>query len=355
MPINRSNRIVSTAAAALALLSAAPSLAGVKDGVDAWSRGDYAAAITEWQGPAAQGDPDALFNLAQAYRLGRGVAPDLDRASDLYREAAAKGHLKAADNYGMLLFQRGERDAAMPYIRAASDRGDPRAQYVLGLAHFNADHAEKDWERAYALMTLSHAAGLPQATSALSQMDGFIPMDQRQRAQDLAARIKAETDARRSTELASLDLSHAGPPKTDATPRIPRRVESTPVAPSVASGPTYSPGQAGADFAKPPVAAQEVTRPIPQRAAVTPPAPKPAASGAGKWAVQLGAFGVAGNADRLWGKLSGRSELSGALKVLKPAGKVTILLAGGFESRAAATKACSALKTSGQDCLVKSL
>ena len=55
------------------LAVAAPALADVKAGVDAWARGDYAAAVKEWRGPATAGDADAQFNLAQAYRLGRGV------------------------------------------------------------------------------------------------------------------------------------------------------------------------------------------------------------------------------------------------------------------------------------------
>ena len=64
------------AALAGTLLAAAPAFADVKAGVDAWSAGDFSRAVVEWQGPAAAGDPDALFNLAQAYRLGRGVEID---------------------------------------------------------------------------------------------------------------------------------------------------------------------------------------------------------------------------------------------------------------------------------------
>ena len=71
-------------------------------------------------------------------------------------------------------------------IRAAADRGDPRAQYVLGLSHFNADYAERDWTRAYALMTLANGSGLPQARDALVQMDKYIPQAQRVQAQSLA-------------------------------------------------------------------------------------------------------------------------------------------------------------------------
>ncbi|MEL6738826.1 MAG: tetratricopeptide repeat protein, partial [Pseudomonadota bacterium] len=163
--------------AALAALIASPLAADVKRGVDAWGAGDYDTAVNEWRLPAQNGNADALFNMAQAYRLGRGVEADITRARQLYAEAAQKGHVKAADNYGLLLFQQGERAEAMPLIRAAAERGDPRAQYVLGLAHFNADYAEKDWVRAYALLTLAQSSGLPQAGGAMAQMDQYIPLE----------------------------------------------------------------------------------------------------------------------------------------------------------------------------------
>ena len=115
---------------------AAPALADVKDGVDAWSRGDYKGAIAQWQAPAQAGDPDAMFNLGQAYRLGRGVPVDLDKAEQYYAKAADKGHIQAADIYGLMLFQRGQRQVALPYIKSAAERGDPRSEYLLGIALF---------------------------------------------------------------------------------------------------------------------------------------------------------------------------------------------------------------------------
>mgnify|MGYP001244018090 CR=1 FL=1 len=72
----------------------------------------------------------------------------------------------------------------------------------------------------------------------------------------------------------------------------------------------------------------------------------------GPWKVQLGAFAVDGNAERLWARLSDRSELAGATRVLEPVGRVTKLLAGGYASRTDAQNACNALKRSGQECLV---
>ena len=72
----------------------------------------------------------------------------------------------------------------------------------------------------------------------------------------------------------------------------------------------------------------------------------------GSWRVQLGAFGVASNAERLWGQLSGHPALAGTRKTLIPSGKVTRLLATGFASEAEANRACASLKQQGQACLV---
>ena len=318
----------------------------VKAGVDAWTDGDFASAVREWAEPAAQGDPDAQFNMAQAYRLGRGVDADLVQAEALYAKAAAQGHVKAADNYGLLLFQRGAHEEAMPYVSAAATRGDPRAQYLLGIAHFNGDLVEKDWTRAYALLTLANSAGLPQARGALAQMDEYISIEDRQSAQALAATLKAEAEAARSRELAAVDLAlGAGTQPAAAKP----------------SGP----GSAGADYAAPAsrpavVASQDKTKlardavaasssPVPAPA----PAPAaPAARSAGVWKVQLGAFGVPGNAERLWKRLSDRPEIAGRSRLLVKSGNLTVLSAGGYSARGEAVAACTSLKRSGQDCLV---
>ena len=370
-------------------------LADVNTGVEAWQRGDYPTAVAEWRGPAGEGDADAQFNLGQAYRLGRGVEQNTRQAEVYYAKAAAQGHLKAADNLGLLLFQNGRREEAMPYVSDASERGDPRAQYLLGIAHFNGDLVARDWVRAYALITLANSAGLPQAASAVQQMDTHIPLDQRQQAQALVPQLKRAADAQRSSRLAAADLgstpaapqrpvSDRGsmPAGTVATTRVPQPVTQTRVAPSVAAAQsaiaeasrvtgTESPAEAGATFARRSTPAAEPGRVEPQpttpqvaRAAPEPaPRPQPQAqpqrapaqaqsATGGPWKVQLGAFAVDGNAERLWARLSGRPELAGATRVLEPTGRVTKLLAGGFASQGAAQNACNALKRSGQDCLV---
>ena len=367
MPYRSRSAILKGCGALAALALCAPLGATVRDGVDAWSRGDYAAAVAEWIGPAEAGDPDAMFNMGQAYRLGRGVPQDMQQAEQLYFRAAQAGHLQAADTYGLMLFQDGRREEALPYVQAASDRGDPRAQYLLGLAYFNGDFMERDWERAYALVSLAHAAGLPQAATAIEQMDEHIPLEQRQAAAALARRLESEAGESRSAQLAAADLG--APDARRAEPSAPGSITSVAVSPSVVAAQDAleqarqatgreTPAQAGASFAQ-----EEAPTPAPAQesqtvevAAAPEPEPDPApvaqVDASGPWRLQLGAFGVEGNAERLWERLSDRPEIAGRERLFIPSGRVTIVQAGGYASQADAQAACSSLQSDGFECLV---
>lgn len=351
------------------ILSPAAALADTKDGVDAWTRGDFPGAVREWQAAAAKGDSDALYNLGEAYRVGKGVPRDLAKAEEFYARASAQGHLQASDTYGVLLFQRGERQRALPYIRAAADRGDPRAQYYLGIAHFNGDLVPKDWVRAYALVSLAQQQGLPQAASALAQMDQHIPMEQRQQAVALAADLQAQADATRARQLAAVDLGAIVPGSATAPRPRPAPAPAPVRGPTVASATeaassasraaeTSSPATAGADYTRRGTAqvAAPTPPPAPRPVAVVTPAPAPvpkvAPAPSGKWRVQLGAFGQPGNADALWNRVKGRPELAGKPRLNVKAGAVTRLQAGGFASEGDARAACGKLKAAGFDCSV---
>lgn len=369
---------------ALALCVGSPLLAGVKDGVDAWDRGDFATAVKEWQKSADKGDADATYNLAQAYRFGRGVPQNMAKAEEFYARAASAGHPLAADSYGVLLFQKGQRAEALPYLQKAAGRGDPRAQYLLGVSHFNGDLLEKDWPRAYALVMLANGQGLAQAAQAIGQMDQYIPLDQRQQGAALATRMQAEAEASRAQQLASADLGGNGRIAQDAVqPFAPPASRPAAITDAGRATGVEDPAIAGADYARPyrvparqvqpgrsvaaPVSASNpapaVTRvaaPVTVSRAIsaTPPARKaetlrvaPPSVGS-PWRVQLGVFAVPGNADQLWQKLGSKGVLAGKKKIVIPGGKLTRLLAGGFASQSEANAACASLKKAGQGCLV---
>ena len=288
------------AAAALAVFVAAPALADLKSGVDAWARGDFAAAVNEWRPLADKGDADAQFNLGQAYRLGRGVPVNLRIAQSWYQKAAAKGHEQAQGYYGLMLYESGKRKEALPWIRKAADRGDAKAQYVMGIELTNGELVAKDWPRAYALMTRAAAQGLPAAARSLVQMEQFLPVDQRQKGIALARQIER------------------GAP-------------------------------AGRDIVTAPPA------PLNARAAAPAPAPAPAARVAGNagggWRAQLGAYGSPAAAQAQWAALSRRIPALGGLRPsYEKAGALTRLRAGPLPSRAAVDKVCAGSKAAGQPC-----
>ncbi|MET0361186.1 MAG: SPOR domain-containing protein [Sphingobium sp.] len=397
--------LVGTIVATCAASMAAPASADVKAGVDAWQQGDYARAIAEWRPMAATGDPDAQFNLGQAYKLGRGVPVDMPVAIDWFRKASAQGHVRAADNLGLLMFQQGRREEAIPFIRKSAERGEPRAQYILGTAMFNGDLVAKDWVMAYALMTRAAASGLEQATTSLATMDRYIATDQRQKGLALAAdmsRTKAPDYA--AAPAASNDMKEPArsaaattparekpaaekPPVGKPAPVPPRQIASAqPSRPPerIDDGPPERQSRPGATYDRPPE--RDV---LPTRAAVPPPTPRTTAKpptsvaqappsvarparppggapppttvpgvrspASGNWRIQMGAFREEPRAKALWREATSKvSGLSGYKLSLVKGGDVTRVQAGPLQSEADAARLCGKLRAAGYSCIPRS-
>ena len=91
--------------AALLALPVPADAAGEGDlaaGFAAYERGDYAAALAEWQPLAEQGHALAQFALGFMYDSGEGVPQDHAQAAIWYRKAAEQGDAKAQNNLGNL-------------------------------------------------------------------------------------------------------------------------------------------------------------------------------------------------------------------------------------------------------------
>jgi uncharacterized protein len=307
--------IVASAAAALFLGTGSAS-ADVKAGVDAWQAGNFNAAVAAWRPLADRGDPDAQFNLGQAYKYGKGVPMDLRIAQGWYEKAAQQGHAQSQAILGLILFQGGNRAAAMPWLRKGADHGDARAQYVLGTAMFNGDIVAKDWPRAYALMVRAADQGLAPARANLEQMNRFIPVEQRRQGIAIAERMRG-----------------GGAMASAVPPPQPRPAARPPVqAPAQAARP--APARPAAAASRAPVQAGGQ-----------------AAAARGGWRVQLGAYGNAANAGRQWASLKARvGAFAGLQPAMVRAGAVTRLQAGPIASRAAADRICAAAKAAGSAC-----
>lgn len=319
--------VMATMPFALALtLASGSAWADVKAGVDAWSQGDYVKALKIWRPLAESGDADAQFNIAQAYKFGRGVPQDMNAAIDYYRKAAAQGHAQAEDNAGLLLYQQGRRPEAMPYLDHSAERGEPRAQYLVGISLFNGDLLARDWVRAYAMMSRASAAGVMQATQALKHMDRFIPEAQRKDGLTLAAAMIVRAQ------------------QPDQKIDTPAKDAPTPWRPAPSSAPVRT-----TDL--PPSQITPVAKPAPPPATVH---SSPVDQISGGWQIQLGAFSEKARAEGQWKTLSTKiPALTAYTHSMQAAGTLTRLLAGPFPTRADADALCQTIKTDGGACIVK--
>jgi TPR repeat protein len=120
--------------ALLGLLAVAMGPAVAQDidkGKEAAWRGDYAAALAEFQPLAEQGNADAQYGLASLYRDGRGVPRDDGQAAAWYLRAAEAGSWWATFDLGMLYW--GQSRAAEAQNGAPND-AMVRVHMWLGIA-----------------------------------------------------------------------------------------------------------------------------------------------------------------------------------------------------------------------------
>lgn len=316
------------------LLVPAAAAATVATGVQKWRAGDWNAAVAEWVQPAARGDADALFNLGQAYRLGRGVQPNQSVAQDYYRRAAAKGHLAATANLGITLYQDGRKTEALQYLRAAADRGDLRAAFVLGVATFSGDGAPRNPTLGYAYVLRARDGGLPAASPQAARM---------------ATMLSAGERARGEAAAAALAAGEPVPVELVGGTMLPRVAIGTPPA---AQAPTEE-----ADTAMPPAAAVPVPpskAAPPARAADSRPARKSAETQAHGWMVQLGAYGSDQAARTAWATLVANAgdALKGQKPVYSAKGRLVRLHLGPFAERNDARDLCQTLSAGGRPCFI---
>lgn len=282
-------------AAILASAASAPVPAqSVRAGIEAWQESNYSAAIAIWRPLADHGDPDAAFNLGQAYRYGRGVPLDLAAAQGWFETAARKGHVAAQATLGLMLFQNGNQTGGLRWLRTAAQKGEPRAMLVYGTALYNGDGMPRDPLLGYAYVNGAAEQNLAQARAALAQLNQILTQDEREKA-------------------LAIDLARAEPMPASPVKAEPERAPPKP--PRISNAPAAA-----------------------KRAA------KPVIAATGAWRIQLGAFSKKSSAEALFDKLSGKAGLNGRRAFYVPVGAITRLQAGPFETRASAQAACDSVK-----------
>jgi len=313
--------------------------ADVQSGVAKYEVGDYTGAIQEWLPLASDSDPNALFNLGQVYRLGRGVDKDMDTAKRYYERAARLGHVSAQGNLGTLYFFSEDPDVqdqekAVSWWQEAAANGDARSQYMLGVLFFNGDVVSRDWTRAYAWVNLAASAGLPEAIEAETAMLKHLSAAQVAEARDVSPTLVTAKNA----------MPNSAPLKFAKKEEAPAPAEATPVSAPAPEAP-LAPAQ------------QVIDGPTPEPEAETAQTPETTV----QYKLQLASFTSEETANQAWPVLSKEyADLLGNLDPeITPAdlgelGRFYRLYASGFATKGEAGAVCDTLKASGQGCLVVS-
>jgi TPR repeat protein len=132
-------------------------------GVEAHKRGDYAAALRNWQPLAEQGHAGAQYQLGVMYEYGRGVPPNDAEAVKWYTEAAGRGVAAAQYKLGIMYDNgwgvSGSDAEAVKWYRKAAVQGHAYAQYDLGLMFASGAGVPRDYVRAHMWLNLAIAQG----------------------------------------------------------------------------------------------------------------------------------------------------------------------------------------------------
>lgn len=339
-----------------------PSLADVDAGVTAFEHGDYAKAIDEWRIDAAQGNANALFNLGQAYRLGKGVPVDLDQAETYYQRAARAGHPAAMGNLATLYYFSKKPpmvDEAVHWWELGARAGDPRSQYILGAMTFNGDAVPKDLKRAFAWTWLASRAGLAEAKSALTTMEQYVPKADQEAAKDTATQLMSseglaywkgllpqEQVASAGDETANDAAAGPGAKEEPANPPSP--------APAAAASDETKAATTATDVADGAVEAAEPPTPAP----VTPKTATTPATATPQYRVNLASLGSRASAEALWQEYVKEhgdifSGLTNNIAETEVGGRTLFRLqVGAYATAADAQAACNGFKQAGLACFV---
>ena len=96
-------------------------------GVEAYKKGDYATALSEFRPLAEEGNAPAQYNLGVMYEHEKGVTQDYEEAVSWYRKAAEQGLASAQHNLGVMydagLGVSQDYAEAVNWFRKAAEQG----------------------------------------------------------------------------------------------------------------------------------------------------------------------------------------------------------------------------------------
>jgi uncharacterized protein len=105
--------------------------AGMDEGIEAYTTGDYGKAIVEFQALADQGNVDAQYFLGLLYHNGFGVKPDQVEAVKWFQKAAQQGDARS-QYYAGIIYSTGKgvaKDLPMADMWLTLSAANPKSSY----------------------------------------------------------------------------------------------------------------------------------------------------------------------------------------------------------------------------------
>jgi cell division septation protein DedD len=338
------------------------SATNLNSALDRYNVGDYRSAIEQWEQLARMGNPDALFNLGQIYRMGNGVDIDMAKVEYFYRRAAESGHAEAQNNLATLYFfnKNGEvtnRGEALTWWRLAARHGHAQSQYMLAVLHYNGEYLPKDNIQAFAWVVLAREAGVEEALIAERVMRRTLSVNEMTQ-----GRLLSRGLVEKRLDTPNLNVTITDPMAMMSGFPLGNAVGSPPLVVDAPQAPPTPPA--------PPSATMATSTPLTPPSPPSPPQPRvaenveqPVAQMEGKftgWSLQMGSFRSIQNPNALYARLT--QEQAALMQGLKAQvtkadmgerGVFYRLLIGPFQNKAEALGHCQKLKAVGYDCIAK--
>jgi TPR repeat protein len=139
----------------------------LEDGIAAFEKGDFAAALRLWTPLAEQGDANAQLLLGSIYQKGDGVAQDYNTAVKWYTLSAEQGNISAQVNLGVM-YDQGQGVAqdyktAVKWFTLAAEQGIVLAQSILGVSYADGKGVAQDYVKAHMWLNIAAIDGYAQA------------------------------------------------------------------------------------------------------------------------------------------------------------------------------------------------
>lgn len=143
-------------------------------GLAAYSNGDYATALIEFEKAAAQGHANAQYGLGVLHTYGQGVKQDDFKAVEWYQKASVQGKADAQTNLAMMYAKgRGVKQddfQAVEWYQKAAAQGNAISQFHLALRYANGQGVKQDDFKAFEWYQKAAAQGDADAQNNLGFM-----------------------------------------------------------------------------------------------------------------------------------------------------------------------------------------